>query len=356
MPVFENGLSTWESLLRERPNQLEPLSGVAVILTGLGTVCLDTGRPQRAEELLRRAASLWDKLYALRHHVPAWVHGDTFFCLTKLGALLQQTGRVDEADGVFDRARAALDKQLADLPDNPRLYNMLASILAQAPDSRLRDAHRAVELAEEATKMAPGNGVYLLTLARSHVGLGQTLRRRGDLAAAEEALRKGIGIAEGAADFPQTYAFQATLGWGHVNLGWVLFDEGRLQDAEPVFENGLSTWESLLRERPHELEPLSGVAVTLNGLGLVRLETGRLEGAEELLRRAASLWDKLYSLPHDVPAWVHGDALLCLTKLGALLQQTGRGEEADVVFDPAHAGRPIWDSPPSRRCPGVPGR
>ncbi len=70
--------------------------------------------------------------------------------------------------------------------------------------------------------MAPGNGVYLSTLARCHVELGETLKRRGDLAAAEEALRKGIGIAErAAADFPQSYALQATLGWSHVNLGWV---------------------------------------------------------------------------------------------------------------------------------------
>ena len=62
--------------------------------------------------------------------------------------------------------------------------------LATNPDTRLRDPHRSVELAQKAVKLAPSVGIFWNTL-------GVASYRAGDWKAAELALRKSMNLRGG---------------------------------------------------------------------------------------------------------------------------------------------------------------
>jgi len=69
-------------------------------------------------------------------------------------------------------------------------YNNVAWLLATNPDTRLRDPHRAVELAKKAVELAPMQGMFWNTLGAAHY-------RTGEWKAAIAALEKSIELRSG---------------------------------------------------------------------------------------------------------------------------------------------------------------
>ncbi len=73
----------------------------------------------------------------------------------------------------FAEARRVLEGGLQQVPDSPLLTNALAWSLATAPDPKLRDAPRAVELAKKASAAAGDKDPGMLdTLAVAHAAMG----------------------------------------------------------------------------------------------------------------------------------------------------------------------------------------
>jgi protein O-mannosyl-transferase len=97
-------------------------------------------------------------------------------------AALAEMGECQRAIEMLERALA-----VPDAPPSRRAlaYNSLAWILATCGDERPRDSRRAVEMAEEAVRLAPDAGALQGTL-------GAALYRAGDLSRATEALEKSI--------------------------------------------------------------------------------------------------------------------------------------------------------------------
>ncbi len=83
--------------------------------------------------------------------------------------LLQERGRADEANKLFDRSYGVVKDRLAKQPDSADRMNTLAWLLARCG----RQLNEALELATQATTVDPDNAAYLDTLAEVHFRLGK---------------------------------------------------------------------------------------------------------------------------------------------------------------------------------------
>jgi protein O-mannosyl-transferase len=110
----------------------------------------------------------------------------------KLGAIYARQGHETEAISHYESA-------LKIQPDNARACNNLAWLLAAGPDPSLRNAPRAVELAQRADELEQGkNPAVLETLAAAQAEAGQfaeavkTIERALPMAASDAALAEGL--------------------------------------------------------------------------------------------------------------------------------------------------------------------
>jgi tetratricopeptide (TPR) repeat protein len=150
----------------------------------------------------------------------------------RLGLTLQERGRLDEAVAVFRRAvdldpdythavnclAAALfergafaetltlyRKQLERYPDAGWAFNNLAWFLATCADGRFRDPALAVEHAEKAVALTPGEGTFWNTLGVAHY-------RAGHWQDSKAALEKSMQLMRGSSEGFNTL-FMAMVQW-----------------------------------------------------------------------------------------------------------------------------------------------
>jgi len=99
-------------------------------------------------------------------------------------------GRSDAAISIGDHAAAIadLEKALAQKPDDPGILNNLAWLLATSPEDGLRDAARAIELAERACEQTQWKEAHIIsTLAAGHA-------EKGDFETARKFSRQAVEV------------------------------------------------------------------------------------------------------------------------------------------------------------------
>lgn len=104
-----------------------------------------------------------------------------------LGRLLWNTDRKAEAGEEFQAAIELYEQVLAKSPDHPDSLVELAWLLDNCPDRDLRDAPRAVLLAQRAVKQSPDKSTSWTTLGAAHY-------RAGNAKAAAEALTRATAL------------------------------------------------------------------------------------------------------------------------------------------------------------------
>jgi serine/threonine protein kinase len=132
----------------------------------------DAGRLTEAEQAYRQALPLREKLVREFPDMPAYreelaQHHDRW------GEYLRRTGRVSEADEAHRQALAIWERLAKNFPDVPEYPNILGWQLAIWPDPKFRDPGRAVELAEQALKLAGGTGQIWNTLGIAYYRAGK---------------------------------------------------------------------------------------------------------------------------------------------------------------------------------------
>ena len=233
----------------------------------LSVIALNGGAQREAEIALRRAL-------ALREH-PAYAGN--------LGLLLQETGRIDEAETWLRRA-------LVLAPDDVNPMCSLANLLKD--DGRIDEAdalyRRVIELDPQGTP-APNN-------------LGLLCWKAGRLAEATDWLQRAIALDPAMAD-------------AHGNLGIVQKELGQFAESEASYRRALELQQSA---RFH------------SNLGLLFQETGRQREAQEEFERALEL-DPNYAL---------GRYNLSLTRLA--FGDYARGlPDFESRYDPISAESPV---------------
>jgi tetratricopeptide (TPR) repeat protein len=128
------------------------------------------GRLQEAEQPLRRALEIWEKL---GNRFPATM--DLIYlqrCQTALIQVLLATGRPDEAAAVGKRTLNKLEALAAAYPHSSHHQVLVAWFLVTCPDARLRDHRRALSILREGIKAEPSNGFFRLgqAIARYRAG------------------------------------------------------------------------------------------------------------------------------------------------------------------------------------------
>ncbi len=234
----------------------------------MSLVALAGGARSDAENHLRQAL-------ALREH-PAYAD--------KLGMLLQQTGRVEEAESWLRRA-------LALAPDDVSMMCNLANLLKDT--GRVTEAEalyrRIIELDPSGT---PGLN-----------NLGILLWKQGRLAEAADCLQRTLALDPALAD-------------AHSNLGIVQKELAQYDEAESSYRRAL------------ELKPQS--AHTYNNLGLLYQEINRQQEAQRAFERALELQ------PDYGPARYN----LSLTRLAQ--EDYARGlPDLEARFDPTSPDAPV---------------
>jgi len=207
---YEASAAKWRKVLELSPDD-------EVANRNLGTVLLITGRPRESGDYSRKASEI--RLRAAVEADPANARG-----FNDLGALLAQTGRVEEAVAQFEKAVALK-------PDFAAARANLGGALAKLGklDEALAQLRKALEL----------DAGY----APAHYNLGLVLSQRGD---AQGAIREW----RSALDLDPKYAE------AHASLADALYAQGRTAEA-------LAHWRDCIELQPNDAPALLRAAWVL---------------------------------------------------------------------------------------------
>jgi serine/threonine-protein kinase len=176
---YRKAVNLLDRLVEKFPQSAYFRADLANALAGLADLLKAPERRQEAETIRRRVIRHYEMLKAdfpeqpeLRRHM--------VLSYLQLVSLLWALGRQTEA---VEPYRKALELD----PEDPAVNNELAWFLATAPEPGLRDAPRAVRLAQKAVAGEPQSANYLNTL-------GVALYRNGDDQAAVATLHKAMRL------------------------------------------------------------------------------------------------------------------------------------------------------------------
>lgn len=249
------------------------------------------------------------------------------FMLGDLRRKLQPVGRLDVLDAVGSRALAyyaAQDPGALDadgLGRRARALHLIGEIAERR--GQLDEAARRFDSAAAATALllarAPEDGQRLYDHAQSEYWVGFVARRRGDLAAAEAAMRRyaelAVRLERVALATPGTPAdWRAERPYAEQNLGVILLDRGRpqdVQDARAVLARAAAALQALRADSAGAAESLP---VTLGWLARAHELSGDLPAALAA-REASAAAAPAGGVPDSVAdydralAWVEAAAL-----------------------------------------------
>lgn len=257
-----------EEACYRRALHLEPEEslGAARELSALGTIARQRNDLAAAEDLLRQAYSIREKL------APASL--DFASSVTDLGYL---AGLRNDLAAAEERFSKALELQQRLAPESRDLATTLINLAVISQSQADFTASeklflRAIELIERLNPNDP-------ELARALMRLGLAEKDRGDLAIAEERFRRALAIRQKLA--PESLLVAGSL----QSLGFVAKERGDLAAAEEYHRRALE-----MREK---LAPGSGaVAESLGNLGNLEWRRGNLAKADEYLRRALAIQEE----------------------------------------------------------------
>ena len=264
-------------LVHYQANRLEEAEELAILLTQqfpnhpfawkvLGAVLQQTGRVNESLLPMQESAGLSPQ--------DAEAHSN-------LGVTLKELGRLEDAEVSFRKA-------IALKPDYAAAHNNLGVTLKEL--GRLDDAEASYK---EAIALKPD-------YAEAHYNLGVTLQELGKLDDAEASYRKALALKPDHIE-------------AHSNLGVTFQERGRLDDAEASYRKALA------------LKP--DYAEAHNNLGVTFKKLGRLGDAEASYREAITLKPD-YAEAHS--------------NLGATLKELGRLDDAEASYKDALALEPDY--------------
>jgi tetratricopeptide (TPR) repeat protein len=326
-------------LAAEEPAKLDYQVALAEAHYHQGQILNGAGQPSAAEPSFRRMAELWMNLSTA---VPANPNYRAGLAQAHI-ALAMVTTRPGEAEAVGSAALSQAERLVAEFPDEPGYWYLLADILV-----RLGRRHQlAGRLPEAETAFRK-----ILTLERtagaspSHVGgmpstslfLAQVLQATGRTEEAASAYREAIARFERAVvAFRHNTSFWVEFYSAYGGLATVLETTGRADELTAVQHKALDVFADFAAEIPDDPlyhEALGRVARTMPG---VVKDHGPVAGKEELYCRALEVTRQLaVRFPHQtvyafrVAYWQ--------SNLGDVLWEVGRTREAEEAFRKAAAG------------------
>jgi tetratricopeptide (TPR) repeat protein/serine/threonine protein kinase len=305
--AYRQSLEIGERVAAEQPADAWTSHLRAGTLYHLGDLFIETNSIERADEVSSRAIDDYEKLMQDFPDFPA-LPQEFVHVVSSLGTARVSQHRAKELRPLFERARDHVARQAEKFPNIqayqaalngiPMLYNNFAWQLATSADDALRDPQEAVELAQRAIELAPGQPTFWNTL-------GTARYRAGDSKAAIEALKTADELYQGQA-FSHDAFFIAMAHW---QLGDA--------DAARKWYTAATTWMERFAPKDEELVRFRAEAAVLM----------KLSDPSPTLAQDQQLDDQqLYALVMDVfpeAAWP------CLAR-AKVLQSRGDSEKAQA--------------------------
>jgi serine/threonine-protein kinase len=323
------------------------LSRRALLKANYEVACLayQVGRKEDALALHLRVLAGREALAKLARDEPATA-ADVARSLVAVGAVMEATGKTDEALATYERARSVV----ATSDGSPRKDAAARSAFADAgyrAGELLRTIGRTSE-AQIALEQARDLEVALATadpkdndrqtaLANSHVNLGILLFTTGRPAEAEAEWRRALAIQQKlAGDNPADTEFRSRLAKSHNNLGELLRQTGKRAEAEAEYRKALAIQQKLADDNPAVGEFRRDLANSHNNFNILLSDMGKPAEAEAECRKALAIRQKLV---HDNPAVTDFRKSVAGShhNLGFLLSDMGKPAEAETEYRKALA-------------------
>ncbi len=254
--------------------------------------------------------------------------------MTEVAALLEATGKTDEALATYRRSESLL----ADLESSdPEARGALAACrtrmgLLMHFDGQYAGALTALKLARAAQEPAaatPGaSNDARRGLAETVTEIGFVLWNIGKPAEAEIEFRTALGLYSKLFNENNAVSeFQRGLGVNHFYLGEALWDEGKSVQGEAEVRTALTFNESAVKANPSVNRNKRSLAVIRMLLGDLLAATGRPAAAENEYRTSLAILKELENVGDtELLSIMASDR----SKLGILLLQMGKPQDAEV--------------------------
>ena len=231
---------------------------------------------------------------------------------------LAQQGRYKEAEGLFNRELAILEKVKGpDSEDYSTVLNNMAELYTRQARYTEAEALARRSLAIREKVLGANNPGTAVTVNN----LANILQARGQLAEAEPLYKRALAITEKARG-PAHPDVAAMLN----NLGELYNAMGRIAEAEPIFKRALAIRQKALRAD----DPV--LAESYTNLASLDATQGRYGEAEQFFKLSAEILQKAYGIQHPYVAGI-------LTALAVVYEKQGRYAEVEPLLKTALAIR-----------------
>ena len=340
--ILEKALVFYELFAQENTRNLQARKEIARAYLRAGDVCTLLGKEAKAEGFYRKAIERFQDLADEFPQQPS--HRQNLgCCLANLGAVLENTRRLDKAVQFYRRAIAQREKLKDAFPaqrdyrqELADSYHRLGAVFSAG--DQIKEAEtafaQAMSIQKQLVAEEPKDSKSRFALAAMHRDLAHLLWRNGRLAQAEGLLKQGQLLLEPEAaplKAPTNVKYQARLAALQDSFGTMFFEIGKAQEAETALRRAIKSWKELATEYPNVPGFQLEVAASQDHLGALYRDLRRRNEAKEMFCQALAILEPLTSKLPDQPKVrdVLGDTL---NNLACVHGETGQSQEAEKLF------------------------
>ena len=275
--VLEETLAIYERFAQKNAGNVEARAETARAYLRAADVCTLLGQEAKAQGAYRRAIVRFQALVDEFATEPAY-RQDLGRCYANLGAVLENTRRLDEAAKVFRQAIVHRQKLKELSPTNKNYqqeladsYHRLAAVFSAGDQIKQAEEAfaQAVSLQKQMVADSPKEPKYQLALAAVHFDLAYLLWRNGRLGEARNHLKQGQ------TSLPEivprkdssNVKNQANLASLRASYGTLYYQVGMWWDSEKISRDALKAWKELAADFPNVPGFQLEVAATMDHLG-----------------------------------------------------------------------------------------
>jgi len=331
---------------------------IAVTHAKIAALIEQTGRTQDAIAAHRRAESIFSRLAAEQQHVPQH-RAQLALCRNNLALVLARTGRTDEARRLFLQAITAHEQLTGENPADAQHAADLAltqnnlGLLCEETGETVEAERRylaAVTIQRRVSRLRPDDAKLLRNLAGSLNNLSMLysdIATNDAIRYAGEALQIHGNLVQLR---PERHELRHELALAHNNLAAL---HARLDQADQAishYQRAVDALEKLTAVAPRMRSFRSDLSVAYNNLGLLRSRLGDHEEATSAFQHALTIQQQLVDENASDPDYLSSLGGVC-NNLGMVLLKQDHNERAVEAFSVAaqHQQRAVELAPQVHR-------
>jgi tetratricopeptide (TPR) repeat protein len=310
---FDGAVAAYEKATTLKPNYVEPHINLGNVLTKKGYFDRAVAECEQAIRLEPRSVE---------------ARGNLGLALAHKGAYGKAAAAHREAIDLAEKRARRIPRYRAQVAF--QLNNLAKVYREEARPETEQALRRALKIGLQLESEDPQALECREVLAMTYNNLGLLLRRGGQHAAAEKALRESVrynGLVVESAPTPER---RFGLAGSYLSLEILFSAEGRRAEAEEASEQAARLLRPLAKDYPAVAEFKASLAGNHFNRGLL-LETARPADAEKELGEAVQLFQELVDSHPDAPEY-REDLGTSYNSLGRLLTRGGRDEAAEKAL------------------------